>query len=52
MEFNEVIDNMKTKSTHHWMTPFFIGIGRPKEYELVLEQCSSKPDNNIHMGAW
>lgn len=35
-----------------WMTPCFIGIGYPKEDELVLEQYSSKPDKNIHMGAW
>lgn len=35
-----------------WMTPCFIGIGYPKEDEQVLEQYSSKPDKNIHMGAW
>lgn len=37
---------------HGWMTPCFIGVGYPKEDELVLEQYSSKPDKNIHMGAW
>lgn len=34
------------------MTPCFIGIGYPKEDEMVLEQYSRRPDNNIHMGAW
>lgn len=35
-----------------WMTPCFIGIGYPKEDELVLEQYDTKPDKQIHMGAW
>lgn len=34
------------------MTPCFIGVGYPKEDELVLEQYDSKPDGYIHMGAW
>lgn len=35
-----------------WMTPCFIGIGYPKEDELVLEQYDTKPDKQIHMGVW
>ena len=35
-----------------WMTPCFIGVGYPKEDELVLEQYSSSPDGHIHMGGW
>lgn len=35
-----------------WMTPCFIGIGYPKEDELVLEQYDIRPDKQIHMGAW
>lgn len=35
-----------------WMTPCFIGIGYPKEDELVLEQYGTQPQNNIHMGRW
>ena len=35
-----------------WMTPCFIGIGYPKEDELVLEQYETKPDKQIHMGVW
>ena len=35
-----------------WMTPYFIGIGYPKEYERVLEQYDTKPDKHIHLGAW
>ena len=35
-----------------WMTPCFIGVGYPKEDELVLEQYSSNPDGHIHMGGW
>ena len=35
-----------------WMTPCFIGIGYPKEDELVLEQYDSSPDGHIHMGGW
>lgn len=35
-----------------WMTPCFIGVGYPKEDELVLEQYDSNPDEHIHMGGW
>ena len=35
-----------------WMTPCFIGIGYPKEDELILEQYDSNPDGHIHMGGW
>ncbi len=35
-----------------WMTPCFIGVGYPKEDELVLEQYDTKPDGHIHMGGW
>ena len=35
-----------------WMTPCFIGVGYPKEDELVLEQYDSTPDGHIHMGGW
>ena len=35
-----------------WMTPCFIGVGYPKEDELVLEQYDSTPDSHIHMGGW
>lgn len=35
-----------------WMTPCFIGIGYPKENELVLEQYDTNPEKQIHMGAW
>lgn len=49
-EHNIVLDKLGVPGG--WMTPCFIGIGYPKEDELVLEQYDSKPDNNIHMGAW
>ena len=35
-----------------WMTPCFIGIGYPKEDELILEQYDTNPDKHIHTGAW
>lgn len=35
-----------------WMTPCFIGVGYPKEDELVPEQYDSTPDSHIHMGGW
>ena len=49
-EHNIVLDKLGVPGG--WMTPCFIGIGYPKEDELVLEQYDSKPDNSIHMGAW
>ena len=35
-----------------WMTPCFIGIGYPKEDEIVVEQYAIKLDKQIHMGMW
>lgn len=35
-----------------WMTPCFIGIGYPKEDEIILEQYDSNPDSHIRMGGW
>lgn len=49
-EHNIVLEQLGVP--HGWMTPCFIGIGYPKEDEMVLEQYSRRPDNNIHMGAW
>lgn len=49
-EHNIVLDQLGVPNG--WMTPCFIGIGYPKEDELVLEQYDIKPDKQIHMGAW
>ena len=49
-EHNIVLDKLGVPNG--WMTPCFIGIGYPKEDELVLEQYDTKPDKQIHMGAW
>jgi nitroreductase len=35
-----------------WVTPCFIGIGHPKEDELILEQYDTSPDGHIRMGGW
>lgn len=35
-----------------WMTPCFIGIGYPKEDELVLEQYGTDPESKMHFGKW
>lgn len=35
-----------------WMTPCFIGIGYPKEDELVLKQYDSDPKGHLHLGKW
>lgn len=49
-EHNIVLDKLGVPNG--WMTPCFIGIGYPKEDELALEQYDTKPDKQIHMGAW
>ena len=35
-----------------WMTPCFIGIGRPKPDERLPEQYGTSPEGHIHLGAW
>lgn len=35
-----------------WVTQCFIGIGYPREDELVLEQYASSPKGHIHMREW
>jgi len=49
-EHNIVLDRLCVPAG--WMTPCFIGVGYPKEDELILEQYDTKPDNNIHLGVW
>ena len=49
-EHNIVLEELGVPSG--WMTPCFIGVGHPKEDEIVLEQYSSSPEGHIRMGGW
>ena len=42
----------KLGAPNGWMPPCFIGIGYPKEDELILEQYPTDPNGHIHMGEW
>ena len=49
-EHNIVLEELGVPSG--WMTTCFIGVGHPKEDEIVLEQYSSSPEGHIRMGGW